>query len=88
MLTFWRSVDESRHECAVHGTCGVRPHAHTVNDAVRGALAGVSLATLAASFPGEGRGPVADQQLDERSAPSQDPSQLDPGLRRGTGVPA
>ena len=35
-------------------------------------------------FPGEGRGPVSAQPETERSALQQSPSQLDPGLRRGT----
>jgi FeS assembly SUF system regulator len=39
-------VDESRHDCAVDGTCRVKPHMGAVNGAVRGALAGVSLASL------------------------------------------
>ncbi len=40
-------VDAARHDCAVEGTCGIKPHAASVNDVVRGALAGVSLAHLA-----------------------------------------
>ncbi len=39
-------VDESRHDCALHGNCAVRPHMGVVNGAVRGALAGLSLASL------------------------------------------
>ncbi len=39
-------VDAERHDCAVEGACRVRPHMPNVNGAVRGALAGVSLATL------------------------------------------
>ena len=39
-------VDGGRHDCAVEGTCRVRPHMGAVNDAVKGALAGVSLASL------------------------------------------
>ena len=41
-------VDEHRHDCAVEASCRVRPHWTAVNGAVRGALAGVSLATLSA----------------------------------------
>jgi FeS assembly SUF system regulator len=63
-------VDHGRHECAVEQTCRVKPHWNAVNDAMRGALAGVSLATLS-QFPGASRGP----------APA---VELDPGLRRGT----
>ena len=39
-------VDGARHDCAVEANCCVRPHWQPVNDAVRGALAGVTLATL------------------------------------------
>jgi len=39
-------VDAGRHDCALEGGCQVRPHMHVVNNAVRGALAGVSLAQL------------------------------------------
>lgn len=39
-------VDTGRHDCAVEGSCRVRPHWNAVNGAVKGALAGVSLATL------------------------------------------
>jgi FeS assembly SUF system regulator len=40
-------ADETRHDCALDGHCQVRPHAIAVNGAVRGALQGVSLASLA-----------------------------------------
>ena len=40
-------VDEARHDCALEGDCRVRPHWGVVNGAVRGALAGVSLSSLA-----------------------------------------
>src|SRR5690606_18750333 len=39
-------VDHERHDCALESCCQVRPHMHIVNNAVRGALAGVSLASL------------------------------------------
>ncbi len=39
-------VDEARHDCAIEGACRVKPHWAVVNGAVRGALAGVSLAQL------------------------------------------
>ena len=45
-------VDHGRHDCAVEKTCQVKPHWNAVNDAMRGALAGVSLASLS-KFPGE-----------------------------------
>jgi DNA-binding IscR family transcriptional regulator len=40
-------VDETRHDCALEGACQVRPHWSAVNAAVKDALGGVSLATLA-----------------------------------------
>jgi FeS assembly SUF system regulator len=39
-------VDSSRSDCALEGACHVRPHMGVVNGAVRGALQGVSLASL------------------------------------------
>jgi FeS assembly SUF system regulator len=44
-------VDEKRNDCALDGHCQVKPHLGVVNDAVRGALSGVSLASLAAPAP-------------------------------------
>ena len=52
-------VDAARHECAVDGTCRVKPHASAINDAVRGALAGISLAALATARPALGEGHFA-----------------------------
>ena len=40
-------VDAERHDCALEGGCQVRPHMGVVNGAVRGALAAVSLSSLA-----------------------------------------
>ena len=45
-------VDHDRHECALEGSCRVMPHWGAVNNAVRGALGDVSLATLSRA-PGE-----------------------------------
>jgi len=39
-------VDEQRNHCALEGNCQVKPHMSVVNGAVRGALQGVTLATL------------------------------------------
>ncbi|MBA4047930.1 MAG: SUF system Fe-S cluster assembly regulator [Sphingomonas sp.] len=39
-------VDEGRHDCQIEENCRVKPHWNAVNGAVRGALAGVSLASL------------------------------------------
>jgi FeS assembly SUF system regulator len=44
-------VDNDRHDCALDGTCLVRPHWSVVNRAVRSALASVSLTQLAATIP-------------------------------------
>lgn len=89
-------LEDGRHDCGIEGTCCVRPHWSIVNEAVRGALAGVSLASLS-SHPGagapqkvvlsgdpEGRGPITEQSLAERRASLSKPSRLDPGLRRGS----
>ncbi len=40
-------VEEGRHDCALEGNCKVQPHWSVVNGAVRGALAQISLASLA-----------------------------------------
>lgn len=39
-------VDAGKHDCAIEAECQVKPHWNAVNGAVRGALAGVSLAQL------------------------------------------
>ena len=39
-------VEAGRHDCGIDHHCQVRPHWGAVNDALRGALAGVSLETL------------------------------------------
>jgi len=59
-------VDHGRHDCAVEKTCQVKPHWNAVNDAMRGALAGVSLASLAATQPfalSAGEAPAASPSL-------------------------
>lgn len=40
-------VDHGSQDCCIEGNCRVKPHWNVVNGAVRGALAGVSLASLA-----------------------------------------
>jgi FeS assembly SUF system regulator len=52
-------VDGSRHDCAIEGNCQVRPHWSIVNEAVRGALADISLARLS-------RAPVAPARIPEQ----------------------
>ncbi len=42
-------VDLDRNDCALESCCQVRPHMRVVNGAVRGALQGVSLSSLAAA---------------------------------------
>lgn len=44
-------VDDARHDCAIDRQCQVKPHWAIVNQAVRGALAEVSLSRLAAATP-------------------------------------
>ncbi|OWK32888.1 SUF system Fe-S cluster assembly regulator [Sphingomonas mucosissima] len=44
-------VDTAQHDCALDGSCRVKPHWAVVNNAVRGALAGVTLMQLAATTP-------------------------------------
>ncbi len=43
-------VDGAAHDCCIDRTCRVKPHWNAVNDAVRGALAGVTLAQLSADY--------------------------------------
>ncbi|KTR84730.1 SUF system Fe-S cluster assembly regulator [uncultured Novosphingobium sp.] len=40
-------VEHGRHDCTLEGACAVRPHWPLVNEALRGALAGVPLTRLA-----------------------------------------
>ncbi len=40
-------VEQGRHDCGLEQDCRVRPHWGAVNGAIKGALAGVSLASLA-----------------------------------------
>ena len=40
-------IEGTVHDCALEGSCRVKPHLKAVNGVVRGALQGVSLATLA-----------------------------------------
>ncbi|HKT15144.1 MAG TPA: Rrf2 family transcriptional regulator [Allosphingosinicella sp.] len=40
-------MDEQRNDCVLDGHCQVKPHLNAVNGALRGALQGISLATLA-----------------------------------------
>jgi FeS assembly SUF system regulator len=51
-------VEHGRHDCCIEENCRVKPHWNVVNGAVRGALAGVSLASLS-MFPRQGEAPGA-----------------------------
>ncbi|MCP3729571.1 SUF system Fe-S cluster assembly regulator [Sphingomonas sp. MG17] len=39
-------VDHGKHDCCIEQSCRVKPHWNHVNEAVRGTLAGVTLASL------------------------------------------
>ena len=40
-------TEHGKHDCALEGACGVQPHWGVVNQAMRGALAGIPLTELA-----------------------------------------
>jgi FeS assembly SUF system regulator len=63
-------VDEGKHECALESACKVRPHWGVVNEAVRGAFAGVSLASLSTVRPE----PVEGLSFLSRASKKDDPS--------------
>jgi FeS assembly SUF system regulator len=44
-------VEHGKHDCALEGTCCVQPHWGLINDAMRGALAGIPLTQLVAQKP-------------------------------------
>jgi len=45
-------VESGKHDCALQGTCSVQPHWGVVNQAVRGVLGEVTLASLAIGAKG------------------------------------
>ncbi|HYD38594.1 MAG TPA: Rrf2 family transcriptional regulator, partial [Allosphingosinicella sp.] len=65
-------ITGSIHDCALEGSCRVKPHLNAVNGAVRGALQSVSLATLASSpvrpEPVEGLSFAAGAEMDGRAS--------------------
>lgn len=68
-------VEAGRHDCALEGNCKVQPHWSVVNGAVRGALAGISLASLVKPLPlagGVWGGPV--KAAHSTNIPSPSPS--------------
>lgn len=48
-------VERGKHDCALEGACSVQPHWGAVNEAMRGALAGIPLTQLAAENPSRKR---------------------------------
>ena len=57
-------VDADNHDCALNGSCRIRPHWAVANEAVRGALAGVNLASLTSHASNTVRPePVAGQEV-------------------------
>jgi FeS assembly SUF system regulator len=44
-------IEGGKHECTLEGACTVRPHWPLVNEAMRGALAGVTLTRLVQAAP-------------------------------------
>ncbi|MBA3676022.1 MAG: Rrf2 family transcriptional regulator [Sphingosinicella sp.] len=57
-------IEGSPQDCALEGSCRVKPHLKAVNGAVRGALQNVSLESLAASFVAE----TADMPIENAGA--------------------
>jgi FeS assembly SUF system regulator len=45
-IALTQCVDTGKHDCCIEQSCRVKPHWNDVNGAVRGALAGVTLASL------------------------------------------
>lgn len=71
-------VDTGRHDCAIENACRVMPHWNAVNGAVKGALSGISLASLSASA----------EPVREDVAIHHDSLKLSPAVRQGAGVHA
>ena len=46
-------ADDKKNDCALDGHCQVKPHLSAVNGALRGALQGVTLASLASNAEGK-----------------------------------
>ncbi len=64
-------IEGSIHDCALEGSCRVKPHLAAVNGAVRGALQGVSLEQLACSPANAGAQQGAAQSWAPASAGEQ-----------------
>lgn len=50
-IALTQCVDTGRQDCCIEQSCRVKPHWNQVNGAVRGALAGVTLASLSIAVP-------------------------------------
>ncbi|MEN2785270.1 SUF system Fe-S cluster assembly regulator [Sphingomonas qilianensis] len=62
-------TEHAPRDCKAEETCRVKPHWNVVNGAVRGALASVSLASLATSLPRDGAGAKAPDEVLETLDP-------------------
>lgn len=75
-------AEHGRHDCGLEGDCRVKPHMMATSDAVRGALAAVSLASLASTPP-----PVRPEPVEGGSFSSRTPKEGvgfdNPGLNPG-----
>ena len=49
-IAMTKCVDGHPHDCELHGSCLSKPHLQAVNAVVRGALAGVSLASISGNI--------------------------------------
>lgn len=70
-------VDHGSGDCCIEENCRVKPHWNVVNGVVRGALAGVSLASLSQPYSRESRSP---------GRPSASPDALDSRVRGNAAV--
>ncbi len=75
-------VDDTRHDCALEGSCRVQPHWGAVNSAVRGALEGISVADLIKPLPFRGGVGVGTLRIEQAhpKVPTPNPS---PGAEGG-----
>ncbi len=53
-------VENGRHDCGLEQACQVKPHWGVVNDAIRGALDNVSLASLSDTGPARQATPITE----------------------------
>lgn len=75
-------VDSGKHDCTIEGACRVKPHWNAVNGAVKGALAGVSLASLATPVRPE----LVEGPFFSSMSPKQDSASATPDPVRGRTV--